>query len=563
MLPAEKCSLTLMLLLVIGIALVLPIAAAETTLPFRLAYTPARIVKHVTHNVSLRCEDDEYTQSKLQEISRIRMLKRSSSGWNLVAEMRDNERSPRKMLNVSVSAQISQDVRDTHLEINWDLATEETFGTYMCDVIGFDKDTYRGMIEMTSEVAIAEDDVTANDVLDMLRKLKLDLLNIEDITKMHDGEISTLDREVKNALDKLDTEDLDLASIQGEIDSLRTQIDSVTGNVTSAVRELDNYNAQTSLVNETVKYLYDQVSSLKGRVNLLNQNAKKANSTDSSVSNEVFELKRDISFFGGDINSMKKAVGSITGEVTALINEVGTLKRELAYFKNLLGPNSMQLPGANVAQKRPSNPFGQLIAWPRGQFALPKPQTGCPLDLTFSARGEEFLSISAESTPDSTKGHWTFTKDANDDSLTLEFCEATGAFNTGPWPDGSYCINQMYSLPCPPGFHQGRVSLSSTASGTYVAYRSLMSYGAGGLRFCCKASGSFAKPMVLPTHSPFLLYRRGDHCQEIQGMNVTTESISIKNVAGSDPSAKKGVFPDVDACKDSPLKIYLCHYTKE
>ncbi|GFO47891.1 hypothetical protein PoB_007439600 [Plakobranchus ocellatus] len=122
--------------------------------PFDLKYTPAHVVKGLTRNVSLLCADQNDNQSQLLEITRIRLLKKTSSVWTLLAELRDNEDEPETMFGGSVSAKISQNIRETFLQINWPVVTEETFGTYRCKVVGVERKTLGILTEMTSEVAI-------------------------------------------------------------------------------------------------------------------------------------------------------------------------------------------------------------------------------------------------------------------------------------------------------------------------------------------------------------------------------------------------------------------------
>ncbi|GFO47889.1 hypothetical protein PoB_007439400 [Plakobranchus ocellatus] len=100
--------------------------------PFDLTYTPAHVVKGLTRNINLLCAHQNDNQSQLQEITRIRLLKKTASVWTLLAELRDNEDEPQTMFGGTVSAKISPDIRETFLQITWSLATEETFGTYRC-----------------------------------------------------------------------------------------------------------------------------------------------------------------------------------------------------------------------------------------------------------------------------------------------------------------------------------------------------------------------------------------------------------------------------------------------
>ncbi|GFN85123.1 hypothetical protein PoB_001162900 [Plakobranchus ocellatus] len=74
--------------------------------PFDLTYTPAHVVRHVTRDVRLLCAHQTDDQTQLQEVSWIRMLMKTSSGWGLLAEHRDNEDEPQSTYNVSEAVRL-------------------------------------------------------------------------------------------------------------------------------------------------------------------------------------------------------------------------------------------------------------------------------------------------------------------------------------------------------------------------------------------------------------------------------------------------------------------------
>ncbi|GFO47887.1 hypothetical protein PoB_007439200 [Plakobranchus ocellatus] len=117
--------------------------------------TPAHVVKDSTRNVSLLCAHQNDNQSQLQQITR----KITSSVWTLLAELRDNEDEPQEMFGGKVYVKMSQNIRDTFLQINWPVATEETFGTYRCDIVKAERRTQGILTEVTSEVTILKGEV--------------------------------------------------------------------------------------------------------------------------------------------------------------------------------------------------------------------------------------------------------------------------------------------------------------------------------------------------------------------------------------------------------------------
>ncbi|GFN93243.1 hypothetical protein PoB_001974900 [Plakobranchus ocellatus] len=57
--------------------------------PFDLTLTPAHVVRHVTRNVISLCAHQTDDQTQLEEVNKIRMLMKTSSGWGLLAEQKD------------------------------------------------------------------------------------------------------------------------------------------------------------------------------------------------------------------------------------------------------------------------------------------------------------------------------------------------------------------------------------------------------------------------------------------------------------------------------------------
>ncbi|GFO47888.1 MACPF domain-containing protein 2 [Plakobranchus ocellatus] len=368
---------------------------------FDLTYTPAHVVKSLTRNVSLLCAHQNDNQSHLQEITRIRLLKKTSSVWTLLAELRDNEDEPQAMFGGKVSAKISQNIREIFLQITWPVATEETFGTYRCDVIGFEWRTKGILTEVTSEVAILKGEVTADDMMEVFQQTSKELA------------------EVKNSTN------------------------------------------------------------------------------------------------------------------------------ELKSFKN------------------------QLITWPEGQFALLQPKTGCPVDLTFFGGTERYVRIHTESSSGSTNGNshssvlhtGTLSRENAQNFFTLRFCEASGIFNTDPWPAGSYCINKINSAICPRGLCSGYFRMDLEDTNLVEDFTSKVTRGSSYLNFCCMSSGSPQTTISLPTRSSFILYRLGGQCQEVAGMSVSSETIRIDTEDSANNDLVSGASPDIDISDDNPTTIHLCFYT--
>ncbi|XP_035826626.1 uncharacterized protein LOC118477958 [Aplysia californica] len=87
-----------------------------------------------TRNVSLECLDN-FPQPDNSEVVMIRVLKKDHAGWNSFAEIRDCDTEVRpKRKGVLAVANKTLTV-NSFLRITWPVATDDTIGTFRCDVI--------------------------------------------------------------------------------------------------------------------------------------------------------------------------------------------------------------------------------------------------------------------------------------------------------------------------------------------------------------------------------------------------------------------------------------------
>ncbi|GFR78726.1 apextrin [Elysia marginata] len=68
----------------------------------------------------------------------MRIVKQSTSGWDLVAEQRELLASPTVIENVTASANIRGAITDVFLEVTCNTIGPECFGVFKCQVMGFD-----------------------------------------------------------------------------------------------------------------------------------------------------------------------------------------------------------------------------------------------------------------------------------------------------------------------------------------------------------------------------------------------------------------------------------------
>ncbi|KAK3731704.1 hypothetical protein RRG08_035374 [Elysia crispata] len=473
----------------------------ETSSPFQVTYAPAHVVRHFTKLVTVRCAHENNNRaSQLQEISRIRLLKRSSSGWQLLAEMRDNENTPKAYVNVSVSARISSYIPYNFIEIVWPVATVATFGIYRCDFIGFDQRNFENKAEVTPIVMLLEESVTTFDMLNMFLETKDELKHIEEDT-MHLGQNAAgLHDRLANISKEVDNQDADISGLGGDMSTVQRSLNLVTG--VAAVYKAD-------------------LNSLKLESNAVMQNENKMTLLDASI------------------KSVKNEINSM----------------------------SVQSGGPVYSDVR----FSSLMSWPAGKYALLQPKTGCPVDLTFFGGSGKYWQIHTESSSSSANRNahtdalspWTLSTEGSNNFATVKFCEANGILNTESWPSGSYCINRIFNVPCPSGFGEGEIQLDVEDTNPVTEYTSQSVVGGHSILFCCMSSGTASTGIALPTRSPFVLYRRGGHCQQVDGMIVSDESLIVDTEDTVNGDHKVNNSPDVDIHQsgDSIMNIHLCYYT--
>jgi hypothetical protein len=227
--------------------------------------------------------------------------------------------------------------------------------------------------------------------------------------------------------------------------------------------------------------------------------------------------------------------------------------------------------------------------WPRENFAMLKPGSGCPVSDWPQGSVTNFLYRNSTVPADDLL-------DANVDGayLNTHYCgHSPGAKQAGceeadkpaHFPEGSYCV-YMYELPsgikitenCPTGFkwawiaiddvdnfnraaHEGHVPLGEFFSFSTVQY------------YCCREDGDPSKEIVLPTAGDFVLFPTltTKTCQKVTGMNVKKDEIfysteDVDSASNGAPAAPDFPPPEyrVDAALNfwgRGLHIAICHYS--
>ena len=212
-------------------------------------------------------------------------------------------------------------------------------------------------------------------------------------------------------------------------------------------------------------------------------------------------------------------------------------------------------------------PAGEV--WPAGNYALLKPESGCPADLAFYEGDTGYFRLHTESStmlPDngfSENSHLSqpvLTSYSVNTFMTFRFCVANGVYNSGVWPNGRYCIHKKGG--CPGGFNSGYISFKTEAWGNLDSFGgNTPEGGPTRMHFCCMTTGDPTAAIVLPTAHPFYLYQYDGRCQKVKGMKAREEYVQVHTETGSSGTSYHPYLPTVSA--GHLVRLELCYYTKQ
>ena len=193
----------LIVLCVLHLGLALPVMdVSDPGMPFQLTVTPAFANRFTTNNMTLRCERNPSVQTKMAEISRMRILKQSYPGWDLIAEKRDILSSPTVSVDATASASVTSDIANIFLQVTWDNIDRDNFGVYKCEVMGFHLNAAAAM-ESSGTIQVDEGNNLVAHVLGISKDAQQ---HMEEIQKSTDTKIARLQKglsEVKTFLSSL------------------------------------------------------------------------------------------------------------------------------------------------------------------------------------------------------------------------------------------------------------------------------------------------------------------------------------------------------------------------
>ena len=563
--------------------------------PFQLSLSPGHVVNHVTKDVKLRCAHDGHNHSKLGDIARIRLLKKSveSSSWQLMAEHREHADQPTTKLDIQVSGKIDHEsIGETFLEVMWPMAVEDTFGTYRCDVIGYLRDSEVMVSEMSRQLDITAEGVTAADMLllfgqvsnevssvrnisiqvsDNLISLNEKFVSIDNESNIQGKRSASLSSQIDEIADLADTTKVETEASQTYLESLGLDVESINDTLTTATDEM-------VVLEREATSMEGEIISVQGDVENLNKDIVTCKTETSSLKKNILMVQTQVGTVTEEVSSAKLTLDSLdsglNSELTDLKSETERLSEKMRTVGTKLQSVTEEVSSLAVSlndYKKSKDIIDEIHSWPEGQFSLLQPVTGCPLDLTFSDQADRYYQIHIESNSGNYQnkvpdflGHYAEHMEGENRFMTLWFCEANGILNTRSWPSGSYCINQIAGSRCPGGFQYGHFDIDHEDEGTVSDYtsRSVKSLGGTTLIFCCREDGSHSQPLVLPKSKPFILYRKGNKCHDVEGMEVEKAYLAIDTEDTNNKDDRGGITPDMTHVYSLSkiFQIFLCYY---
>ncbi|XP_072022648.1 uncharacterized protein, partial [Amphiura filiformis] len=152
-------------------------------------------------------------------------------------------------------------------------------------------------------------------------------------------------------------------------------------------------------------------------------------------------------------------------------------------------------------------------------------------------------------------------------SMDQDFCMKTidrADIDDRRWPAGQYCIYRKGGI-CPAGMTGGTVywddendSNRNSASGVLPD-----GYFNSNTRiyFCCQTSGYANNPIYLPTENNFMLFKYNSQCQQVHGMQATSEFFTWDTEDSNNADSVTGNHP-YKGIAGSGITLYLCYYER-
>ncbi|GFR84871.1 apextrin-like protein 1 [Elysia marginata] len=421
----HKLSL-LAFLLVLHRGLTLPVRdVSDPSMPLQLIVTPALVNRYTAKKMSLRCEHNPSAPSKLVEIFVMRILKLSTSGWDLVAEQQKLLTSPTVTRNVTASANIGGDISEVFLQVTWDTIGPDCFGVFKCNVVGFDSDG-DAVTEKSSTIEVQEFKNFIHHLIGLsmdTQEKMIDMENFTDteISRLNSG-LQRLSKFVKTNHSALDSR---LENLEHRITQKELSMDTEMSQMQTEIK--DNNVSVASLKTEIITIKNDKIRTIEsGQL-----------STETRVA-ELETLLRSFHWPSGHYALLKPKTGCpidlLPHHGTETYLKLHTQSQSSSDPSNSHSPafprdtkstsgsnNFVTLQFCEVTKQIQSN----TIRWPQGSFCINKLQSkSCPGGFT-----DGHVHFDTEDAGDYSEGTQTVAN-SNSNPYLYFCCQDSGSANT-------------------------------------------------------------------------------------------------------------------------------------
>ena len=290
--------------------------------PFALTFTPEIVFRDVTKDIRISCGYDGKTKSQLKQISRVVLLKKSTSTWNQLAES--------KWYNTSLQAlAMKKSVKqETLLKFKWEVADHSIFGSYRCDVIGFDK-MAASVTESTLEVDLPNIDLTSFLIKTNAKQRR---------------QIDSLQNEIDSLKASSAEDRRELESVKGNVAMLNTKLNNISTDL--RVETMDR-NSLAAEVHQNISVLHKNFTgnklSMKSFLFEQRQDILSLQDDLLSIKNDIFVAKVgikhnkvNISLFNDRLHSATTYTESLEKNATDTKGRVSSLQGQISFVHEKL-----------------------------------------------------------------------------------------------------------------------------------------------------------------------------------------------------------------------------------
>ena len=494
--------------------------------PFFLKASTKTLTFAADESLTLKClysPEETFTETKMFNVTEMRLVRRvGKRGWQTLAQIWVNDQEIKTYKSsLDVTGQIGKHLTESNLNTVWYHTSPDALGTYRCDVVGTDKNNDM-VLEKTNLVNVFDKNATTGDKL-----------------KVSDEQLDNLRLEFNRY--KSDTEE--------KLRGLRDAVSEFQANKTQVTDVGQQLRAE---MEEQFKVLRENFSG----------NATACGCQATKTTGKVEET------------TTKKSVESSAGKTTT----AGTTARPTTNPTTTKAPTTTPEPEPEEEDER-----GDKI-WPHDQFALPKPESGCPQIPEDAIWASGYIRYHTESKdenldkvsdPSHLAGPVSRTDGQGNNTMFLHFCVKSKITTTTTslaisddeddeedeatplqWPAGSYCISRVGGR-CPRRFSSGYIDVDEEDMNHLGA--KVQKPHPDILYFCCRKDAPASRPVRLPAQKSFFLFRFGGRCQTVKGMRVSEESVTLdtENVENADEYENQ-FHPDGHI---QDVHLELCYYT--